>query len=190
MKSTVKKDFTHFAIKVGILVFISGIFYMLVQWHLINEIRDTVFISLSVGASIYILFFSLTIIKYLLDNGPLFYTSAIRSEAPELVKIEFDNLIGIFVGSRYPYIMGILWGLCAAFVPYLLDFWPDQTLITISCGIFLFFVCFITGYFLFILLRFFIISIKLWKLINVELWKRDSNTTFFLRFYCKFSGKE
>lgn len=178
--SDIKAVYRRFALYLGIGVIITASLYMAVQWILLKEIADTLFISLSIGASLFILLFANSVIKYLLDNGPSFYTATITSAEPEKSKNEFDKLLNIFTNLKLSIPFGLAWGTVAGILPFIMGLWPGQPVIATFFGLFLLVVCFITGFFLLILVRFFTVSRKLWDLIEVKLWKRDSIASGFL----------
>jgi hypothetical protein len=179
-ENEISRIYARFAYVCGTMVLLSAIFYMVIQWIIINEIKDSLYISLSLIASIFILYFARNIIKFIIDNGPSFYSSAISLKDPAKSKQEYDKLLRIFTNFRLLIPFGIGWGSIAGLLPLFLKLWPNNTTIAASFGIFLFCICFITGFFLFILISFFFVSKKLWDLIQVELWKRDNTASEFL----------
>ncbi|MEI7898366.1 MAG: hypothetical protein WCJ26_15115 [bacterium] len=179
-ENDISRIYAKFAYVCGSMVLLSGIIYMAIQWIFINIVKDTLFISLSIGASIFILYFARNVIIYIVNNGPLFYTSTISLTDPDKSKTEYDKLLRLFTNFKLLIPFGILWGTIAGFIPLYFGLWSESSPIAISFGIFLFCICFITGFFLLILVSFFNVSKNLWDLIQVELWKRDNMASEFL----------
>ncbi len=175
------RRYRNFTIIAGSVNVAAGLLYLVMQWILTGTVADTVYICLSIGASLFILLKSSHLHKYIISQGPSYYTSAIMTyDEPDRSKVTYDKLVAIFTDFPRNIGSGLLYGAGGMAVPYLLGWWQEVPILRLYFGIFLFTICIITGYFLLVLIRFLIIITKLWEYVKIELWKRMNASVNFL----------
>jgi hypothetical protein len=172
------KNYKRFAWISGTLLTISGLLYSVFQIVFFNKIYDKVFICLTIGESLFILFAGTWILGYISDNAKDFCANSKGKYHKKNVKV-FIKLINIFGNFKY-IIPIIVWALVMGILPVIQRYWEDNFSLTLMYGIFLFFTNIITAYFLVLLISFFVISIQLWNVVQVKLWRSDNIATTFI----------
>lgn len=74
---------TSFSVSYILLLLTSGIIYIVIQWTNTSEIRDSVFISMLIGATILLLIGLKYLSNYLQNKGKDFYSFVIATDNPE-----------------------------------------------------------------------------------------------------------
>jgi hypothetical protein len=177
---TIVKSYKGFAVLSGSLLIISSIIYSVMQLIMNKTISDTLFISLTLGESLFILFAGYRILLFIVQNRVKLSSYAMSSSDPKLGLRVYLKLVNMFILSISIVFVIIIWAGIMGVMPLLQNYWIDNNILTLLYGLFLFFTNVITAYFLILLLRFFRLSGKLWNLVHVELWKRKTPSAQFI----------
>jgi hypothetical protein len=175
-----KKNYRILSVIVSILLVISAVVYLLLQFKSESKISDVLFVSLTLFESLFVLYAGTFMIKYLESKGLSFYTSLNFFTDPEEPKIEINKLICIFNHYSKTWYLLLIWAICMGVLPYFQNYWENNLTLSISFGVFLFFTNIITSYFVVLLIFFFIRTKKMWSLIKVELWNRENPAAKFI----------
>lgn len=175
----------HYLSKMGEIilvagVIISGITYLTLQLVRTDQVEDTVFISLLVGASFLLTRGLRTLLGYLQSKGRDFYNFILAAEDPARVYQKHSEFIAAIINFKRLTVSGLLYGAGIASSPFLLGVWKGESVLRWSLGAFLFSVNFITGVAFAGLLAFFIHAVKLSKSVKVDLMKIENPSTRFL----------
>lgn len=160
---------------------ISGLVYVLLQWFRHEKIKDALFVSMLIGATMILVYGISYLRKYIINKGINFCVDLLsRSNTEEGFRV-YENLCHSVINLPRMTLSGILYGLAIGSSPYILGVWNDDTFLRIFLSIFLFFVNFATGIAFYGLVTFFIQSVKMGRLLNVNLWQvNNPSTDFFL----------
>jgi hypothetical protein len=174
------RNYKRFGILSGSLLIISCIIYSLIQLSINKTISDTLFISLTLGESLFVLYAGYRILLFIVRNEVIFNSSNISTVSPSFSAKEYSNLINIFNNFKVILAIILIWATIMGLMPIIQKYWAASSILNIYYGIFLFFTNIITSYFLIVLLLFFRLSGRLWNLVHVELWKRKNISAKFL----------
>jgi len=172
-----------------ILPLVIGVTYILLQWFLIGEIKDSIFIGILIGANALLLRGILMISNYVCKNCINFFVFTFPNKKPnELEKESFHILRRIF-NIKNMSIAGFIYGTVVGLAPFVFRIMDKNillslegnTILLVFLSIFLFLINFVTGIFFYSLLMFFLISIEWGRLVRVELWSRENISMDFLR---------
>lgn len=171
---------TTFSVSYSLLLLTSGIIYIVIQWTNTSEIRDSVFISMLIGATILLLIGLKYQSLYLQNKGKDFYSFVIATDNPEKALKDHQSFFSSTMNTRRMTISGIIYGAAIGSSPFLLNLWEPFVYNKIFLSLFLFIVNFITGLAFYSLIMFYFHSFKLGDMIKVDLWNVDNPSTRFL----------
>jgi len=72
-----------------VLSFVSGIIYVWAEWTTVQKIRDSVFVSLLIAATMILVFGIRILFDYLKQRGQAFYSFVLASDNPEKAYTDF-----------------------------------------------------------------------------------------------------
>lgn len=170
----------NFIISYTLLLLISGIIYIIVQWLNTEEIVDSVFISMLVGATVLLLFGLKYSSIYLQNKGKDFYSFIISTDDPEKVLKDHQSFFRSTINTSRMTVSGIVYGIIVGSSPFLLNLWGNIPQNRIYLSIFLFLVNYITGLAFYSLIMFYLHSFRLGEKIKIDLWRVDNPSTRFL----------
>ena len=159
---------------------VSGVVYVSVQWSLIHEIRDAVFVSLLIAATMILTLGMRILFAYLRQRGQQFYSFVLAAQNPEKAYEEYAVFYGAVTNTRRMTVAGLIYGGVLASVPFVLGVWHDQLTLTALLATFLFAVNFVTGIAFYGLMTFFGRSLSMGRLIEVNLFHIENPSTGFL----------
>jgi hypothetical protein len=174
------RNYKLFGIISGSLLIISSIIYSFIQLLLNKTISDTLFISLTLGESLFVLYAGYKILLFIVRNEEIFNSSNKSFADSALSTREYTNLIKIFNNFKILLPVIFLWAIVMGLMPVFQKYWKESMILNILYGAFLFFTNIITSYFLLVLLQYFRLSGRLWNLVQVELWKKDNTSARFI----------
>jgi hypothetical protein len=117
---------------------------------------------------------------YILQRGPVLYTSMMSKDDPEKGYREYQGLCRSVTGYLPMTVAGVLYGAAVGAAPFVLGIWHDEIRLRASLALFMFIVNFVTGVAFFALIRFLISSVQLGGSVEVELWESRNPSVDFL----------
>jgi hypothetical protein len=163
-----------------VLSFVSGIIYVWAEWTTVQKIRDSVFVSLLIAATMILVFGIRILFDYLKQRGQAFYSFVLASDNPEKAYTDFRAFYQAVTNVRSMTAAGVIYGLVVGSAPFVLRLWKEHSTLALLLAIFLLCVNFVTGVAFFGLLTFFRRSLAMGRLIKVNLFHIENPSTGFL----------
>lgn len=162
------------------LTLLVGVVYVFEQWLKTGQIKDAIFVSMLVGATMILVQGIRNLYKYILERGLDFYAFVTPADDPEKGVREYNQLFRSVFNSKGMTLSGILYGLAIGCAPFALGAWNNAIVLRWLLASFLFTVNFVTGIAFYGLAMFFFHSIKMGQILKVELWQHENPSTAFL----------
>jgi hypothetical protein len=162
----------------SISLILLGIVYILIQYVIFNDIKDSLFIGLLFGGSFILLFGIKWIQVFFKEKIVLFYNNLDKNE--KLEKNDFGLLTKKIFKNPLALVCGVGYGLGVGYVPFLLNIWDDSLTLQLFLSIFLFIVNFLTGTSLFSLIMLFVFLYKTSNYLSISLYDRNNPASNFV----------
>lgn len=169
-----------FNISYNFLLISTGIFYIIIQWTNTGEIKDSIFISMLIGATLLLLIGLKYLSNYLQNKGKDFYSFVMATDDPEKAFQNHHKFFSSTMNTPRMTISGFIYGMVVGSSPILMNLWEVYPQNKYFLSLFLFLVNFITGVAFYSLIMFYFHSFNLGKMIKVDLWRVDNPSTRFL----------
>lgn len=163
-----------------LLCLLSGVGYLILQQIVTGSIRDTVFVSMLIGATGILLYGLKYLRDYLVSRGIRFYNFVLSTDDPEEAYRQHKELCMSVLNARWMTVAGVIYGAIVGSAPFLFSLWPSIPILRVLLSIFLFTVNFATGVAFYGLIDFFIHAVRMGKMIEVDIWKVNKPSTEFL----------
>ena len=160
--------------------FVSGVFYVILQYSRTKAIADAIFVSILIAATMILLIGIRKVHEFLVTRGLEFYTFVLSTENPSEVYSRHLRLCRSVTNFPRMTAIGIAYGMALASAPFLLNVWRANVPIRFAMAIFMFTVNFVTGVAFYGLLTFFWQAIKMGSEARVNLWQAKNPSTDFL----------
>lgn len=159
----------------------TGFLYLIQQWITTNDIIDSFFVGLLLGATLLLLQGIHYMHAFVLKDILSFFIP-IKSEIDykEMTQIAKEFIRSIF-NNAYMTLSGCVYGLIISLAVYSLNVWQQHQSLNIFLSLFIFTINFVTGLGFYGLIVFFKKSVMLSKIIKVDLWQTENPSTVFLR---------
>jgi hypothetical protein len=162
----------------SILLILTGLIYILVEFSRINTIKDSLFIGLLFGGS-FILLFGIKWIQTLCKEKISEFYENLDDSKKHTVN-DFEKLTKKIFKNPLTIIAGVIYGLSVGSVPFLLKIWSEHFELNILLSLFLFIVNFLTGTALFSLVMLFFFLYKTSNHLVIGLYDRYNPASNFI----------
>jgi hypothetical protein len=159
---------------------VSGVVYIILQWSVSGEIRDSLFVSLLILATMVLMMGIVLLKKYLVSKGLEFYSFVLASVDPEESVRRYQALCRSILHFGLMTLSGALYGSAIAVSPIALNVWKGEPSLQASLFAFMFCVNFATGIGFYGMVVFFWKAYHLGEIVKVDLWHTQNPSTIFL----------
>lgn len=153
-----------------VLTILSGFSYITMQWLINDNVSDSIFVGLLLGASL-LLCVGLGEVCVLFSNEKSMDDEAFSSR---------NYRDWLLLSTPMLWGAGIVYGLTIALAPVLIGIWDESLVILVSLSTFLFFVNFLTGIAFISLISILKKMVVFGSSIQVDLWQLETPSTIFL----------
>jgi len=114
-----------------ILPLVIGMTYVLLQWFLIGEIKDSIFIGILVGANALLLRGILMIGNYICKNCINFFMFTLSNKKPNELEQESLRVLKRIFNIKKMSISGFIYGTVIGLAPFVLGIWKENVILLI-----------------------------------------------------------
>lgn len=165
---------------VGGAVLVIGLLYLMLEFNHTDQIVDSLFVSMLVGATLILLIGLRSVLNFLATRGETFYAFVLAATDPKEAYRRHAHLFATVTNTTRMTLSGVVYGLLIGFAPFVLNAWPQDAALRLGLAVFLFGVNFTTGVAFYALLSFFAFSTQMGAQARVDLWQASNPSTDFL----------